>query len=79
MSAHLVKVKESSELVKDITSGAVLNTNVKALAAYRAKRLQSSKIDTLEKDVQELSRSVNELKELIIASLGERINGKNNQ
>ena len=79
MSAHLVKVKESSELVKDITSGAVLNTNVKALAAYKAKRLQSSKIDTLEKDVQELSRSVNELKELIIASLGERINGKNNQ
>ena len=79
MSAHLVKVKESSELVKDITSGAVLNTNVKALAAYRAKRLQSSKIDTLEKDVQELSRSVNELKELIIASLGESINGKNNQ
>jgi hypothetical protein len=72
MSAHLVKVKESSELVKDITSGAVLNTNVKALAAYRAKRLQSSKLETLEKDVQELSRSVNELKELIIASFGER-------
>ena len=79
MSAHLVKVQESSELVKDMSSGAVLNTNIKALNAYRAKRLQSSKIDTLEKDVQELSRSVNELKELIIASLGERINGKNNQ
>ena len=79
MSAHLVKVKESVELVKDINSGAVLNTNVKALAAYRAKRLQSSKIDILEKNVQELSNSVNELKALIIASLGERINGKNNQ
>jgi hypothetical protein len=69
MSAHLVKVKESSELVKDMSSGAVLNTNIKALNAYRAKRLQSSKIDTLEKDVQELSKSVQELKELIIASL----------
>lgn len=79
MSAHLVKVKESVELVKDMNSGAVLNTNVKALAAYRAKRLQSSKIDILEKNVQELSNSVNELKALIIASLGERINGKNNQ
>lgn len=79
MSAHLVKVKESVELVKDMNSGAILNTNVKALAAYRAKRLQSSKIDILEKNVQELSNSVNELKALIIASLGERINGKNNQ
>jgi hypothetical protein len=69
MSAHLVKVQESSELVKDMSSGAVLNTNIKALNAYRAKRLQSSKIDTLEKDVQELSKSVQELKELIIASL----------
>ena len=69
MATHLVKVKDAPELVKDMSSGAVLNTNVKALNAYRAKRTQSSKIDTLEKDVQELSKSVQELKELIIASL----------
>lgn len=75
MSSHLVKVEGSSELLKDTVSGAVLNTNVTALAAYRAKRLQSSKLERLEEEVNELSKNVKELKELIIASLGERING----
>lgn len=65
----LIKIKESPDLLKDTVSGAVLNTNVKALAAYKAKRNFISKVDTLEQRVSSMESSLTEIKQLLIAAL----------
>lgn len=65
----LVKIQDSPDLLKDTVSGAVLNTNVKALAAYKAKRNFISKVDTLEQRVSSMESSLTEIKQLLIAAL----------
>ena len=65
----LVKIQDSPDLLKDTVSGAVLNTNVKALAAYKAKRNYISKVDTLEQRVSSMESSLTEIKQLLIAAL----------
>jgi hypothetical protein len=65
----LIKIEDSPDLLKDTVSGAVLNTNVKALAAYKAKRNFISKVDTLEQRVSSMESSLTEIKQLLIAAL----------
>ncbi len=65
----LVKIQDSPDLLKDTVSGAVLNTNVKALAAYKAKRNYISKVDTLEERVSSMESNLTEIKQLLIAAL----------
>lgn len=69
MEPSLIKVEDSPDLLKDTVSGAVLNTNVKALAAYKAKRNYVSKVDALEQKVNSIESNLRELKELLIATL----------
>ncbi len=61
----LIKIEDSPDLLKDTVSGAVLNTNVKALAAYKAKRNFISKVDTLEQRVSSMESSLTEIKQCI--------------
>lgn len=65
----LIKIQDSPDLLKDTVSGAVLNTNVKALAAYKAKRNYISKVDTLEQRINSVESSLTEIKQLLIAAL----------
>jgi hypothetical protein len=65
----LIKIEDSPDLLKDTVSGAVLNTNVKALAAYKAKRNYISKVDTLEQRVSSMESNLTEIKQLLIAAL----------
>lgn len=65
----LIKIQDSPDLLKDTVSGAVLNTNVKALAAYKAKRNYISKVDTLEQRVSSMESNLTEIKQLLIAAL----------
>jgi len=55
MSKSLLKIEDSPDLLKDIESGAVLNTNVNALRAYKAKKAHSSnlenKVNSMEKEL----------------------------
>ena len=67
-----LKIEDASDLVKDTRSGAILNTNVRALEAYRKKREKSDKVDKLETRVVSLEQTINELKSLIIAVLAEK-------
>jgi hypothetical protein len=67
-----VKIEDAPDLVKDTRSGAILNTNVRALEAYRKKREKSDKVDKLETKVISLEQNINELKSLIIAFLAEK-------
>ena len=67
-----LKIEDAPDLVKDTSSGAVLNTNVQALEAYRRRREKLNKVDTLENRVASLEDTINELKSLIIAVLAEK-------
>jgi hypothetical protein len=67
-----LKIEDAPDLVKDTRSGAILNTNVRALEAYRKKREKSDKVDKLETKVISLEQNINELKSLIIAFLAEK-------
>jgi hypothetical protein len=69
---NYLKIEDAPDLVKDTNSGAVLNTNVQALEAYRKRREKFSKVDELENKVVSLEQNINELKSLIIAVLAER-------
>jgi hypothetical protein len=69
---NYVKIENSPDLVKDTNSGAVLNTNVQALEAYRKRREKNSKIDNLEDEINTIKQTVNELKSLMMAILSER-------
>jgi hypothetical protein len=69
---NYIKIENSPDLVKDTSSGAVLNTNVQALEAYRKRREKNSKVDNLEDEINTIKQTVNELKSLMLAILSER-------
>lgn len=50
----LHKVQDHPELVKDMDSKAVLNTNYAALLEYKRKQKMTEEIDALKNDVQEM-------------------------
>tara|TARA_Y100000296_G_C5032542_1_gene185607 strand:+ start:295 stop:501 length:207 start_codon:yes stop_codon:yes gene_type:complete len=60
-----VKIKDESDLVKDKNTGAVLNTNLDSLKAYREKRKKDlemgNKIDQLENDIGDIKSMLKEL------------------
>lgn len=60
-----VKIKDESDLVKDKNTGAVLNTNLDSLKAYRAKRKKdlemNNKIEQLENDIGDIKSMLKEL------------------
>jgi hypothetical protein len=59
------KVKENPELVRDMSSKAVLNTNRTALQAYKKKREKQQEIQSAVDDINNLKQDVNELKTLM--------------
>jgi len=59
------KVKENSELIRDMNSKAVLNTNQTALQAYKKKREKQNEIQSAVNDINSLKQDVNELKTLM--------------
>lgn len=60
-----VKVKDESDLVKDKNTGAVLNTNLDSLKAYRAKRKKDAemqnRVDKMENDIGDIKSMLKEL------------------
>jgi protein subunit release factor A len=59
------KVKENPELIRDMSSKAVLNTNRTALQAYKKKREKQQEIQSAVDDINNLKQDVNELKTLM--------------
>ena len=59
------KVKENPELIRDMDSKAVLNTNLNALRAYKKKREKQQEIQSAVEDINNLRQEVNELKTLM--------------
>lgn len=50
------RVQENPDFIKDEGTGAVLNTNIDALKAYRARKRQNKKIEELEQDMKDIRR-----------------------
>lgn len=65
MTQKLYKVENHPDLVKDMESKAVLNTNYAALLEYRKKQSMIQDIDSLKTDVNEIKEMLN----LIVSSL----------
>ena len=59
------KVKENPELIRDMNSKAVLNTNLTALQAYKKKREKQQEIQSAVDDINNLRQEVTELKTLM--------------
>ena len=59
------KVKENPELIRDMNSKAVLNTNQTALQSYKKKREKQNEIQSAVDDINNLKQDVNELKTLM--------------
>lgn len=69
-----LKIEDAPDLVKDTSSGAVLNTNLKSLEAYKKQRDKAKKVEQLENRVMVLESKVQELKSLV-HKLIEKCNG----
>lgn len=65
MEQKLYKVQDHPDLVKDMNSKAVLNTNYAALLEHKKKKRIEEEVKSLKDDVQEIKSTLN----LIISML----------
>jgi len=65
---HLLQ-SDHKDYVRDTNSNALLNTNTKALAEYRARKKAANRLDTLEKDLNNVKQDINEIKSLLLKLL----------
>lgn len=68
----LVPVEESSSFMRDPVTNAVLNTDLRALEMYRAKKKRNAELDKLKDDVCCLKNDISELKQMIVEVLKNR-------
>jgi hypothetical protein len=59
------KVKENPELIRDMDSKAVLNTNRSALESYRKKREKQQELKSAIDDINNMKQDINDLKTLM--------------
>jgi hypothetical protein len=58
---RLYKVEEHANLVKDMDSKAILNTNTAALLDYKKKQEMKKDIDSLKSDIGEMKQMLNKI------------------
>ena len=63
--AKYIKIEGEQDLVKDKETGAILNTNMDSLSAYKQKRQkdieQKNRIDKMENDIGDIKSMLKEL------------------
>ena len=63
--AKYIKIEGEQDLVKDKETGAILNTNMDSLSAYKQKRKkdmeQKNRIDKMENDIGDIKSMLKEL------------------
>ena len=65
-----IKVKDNQDLVRDIKSSALLNTDTLALKAYKHKKNKELQLETVFKEHEELKKDINDIKDLLKELLG---------
>ena len=61
----LYKVEDHPDLVKDMDSKAVLNTNYAALHEYKKKKQLQEEVQSLKDDVQDMKQTLNQILSLL--------------
>jgi hypothetical protein len=61
LDMKLAKIKDHPNLVKDMESKAVLNTNYAALLEYRKKKQMEEELTSLKTDVEDIKRMLQTL------------------
>jgi hypothetical protein len=61
----LVKVKEHNDLVRDMSTNAILNVNNGALDAYKKRKANLNKVDRLEEKVLSLESKMDQILDLL--------------
>jgi hypothetical protein len=56
---------DPDKIIRDKSSTAIINTDIDALSAYRAKRDQRNKINELENDINSVKNDLLEIKNLL--------------
>lgn len=74
MSYNRLKVEDRETLVRDVFSGAILNTDLAAVHAYKAKKNDINKMRQLETKVVNMENDIRDIKTL----LQQLVEGKNN-
>jgi hypothetical protein len=68
---NFVKVKDSDSLVRDISSGAIINTNTSEYEAYLNRRMKNKEIrqqvQSNAVEIKELKSEISEIKSLLIS------------
>lgn len=59
------RAAEAPDYLVDEDRGALINTNIRALDAYRKQRASGNRVVDLEKKVDLLTRELNEMRELV--------------
>ena len=67
---NYLKVKEAEELVRDISSSAILNTDMDALKAYKLRKTKDNRLEQIAREHEEIKRDMNEIKDLLKELLG---------
>lgn len=68
--SEYTKIDNYPHLVKDTDSGAILNTSVSSLEAYKKQRDHLNKINTVENRISKLEDGMSEIKDLLKELLG---------
>lgn len=72
MQPKYLRVKEAEELVRDINSSAILNTDNAALKAYKARKAKESVVDQLVRENFEIKKELDEIKHLLRQIVGQK-------
>jgi hypothetical protein len=62
-------VLENASLVKESTSGALLNVNVSALEAYKKQKLQFKKNNDMDQRILKLENDISDIKSILTTIL----------
>jgi hypothetical protein len=62
MNNKFLRIEDNPDYVKDIESNAILNTNLAAVADYKAKKKQAAKIISMEHEINMLKEELEKIK-----------------
>jgi protein subunit release factor A len=63
--SKFAKVKDNPDLIRDMNTQAVLNTNTDALGAYRKRKAKEREIDQTFADINNMKQEIQDIKTLM--------------
>uniref|UniRef100_A0AAU8HZ01 Uncharacterized protein n=1 Tax=Rhizobium phage IG49 TaxID=3129228 RepID=A0AAU8HZ01_9CAUD len=70
MQRELHRVREDSTLARDVTSGAIIRTDLDAFQQRKAKKLESERLKRTDERITALEKKIEELESIILMLRG---------